>query len=859
MEDLSELDRLGSSLLDLGSFDSVAAEDRSKYFAKDPKTRRSSRGLNKERDSRSRASDTVPFPLQVQASKSSASDTPSASAAAGIDEKVAGGRPGSVEAPNLNLEKFSAQIGEVMEQLLLNSQRKEQLVGEVTTTQVSHDEYEDLPPILRRSLRSLTSKEPTEASRAGRLCLSSDSPCVETSPYFQTTSKTSKSPAKSRLASTIVSPKKLPTGPLRKPSKNEVLNYIEAPPLPVSREEYVAYPNGKPERDEGHNSRLRANPIPAVVIDLDPISVSEGEVSAEIKFEKTEGDDSRKKPTVRPNTRKSRPPTPKPSAESSSQFKMRPARLSDDDPDKVHLVEKYGNEFSMVEFTRYSSARYRSLTNISVETAIKNIKLYNRWRGIDPTPPPELPNDEREERLRKQQRKERKRERKREKRREKERRREKRQEEGEEARKERKKQEKEARKQQKREMKKQKRRERGRGESSSGQLKTQSVETDSQAGSTNQPVNPPHRSKKEPTIIPIQSVISPAASIAPLSEPSHLLIDLTKDPSEILAENAKPKKRKQSDLEPQTRKKRKRIPVNSVSDKEEEREEKSSENVSLASPVVAKSKRVRTKKAKTPCDEAMVLEVVSESALNVVSASPKRIPAGTSIIEPPPLDVPVFGLIQEEVGHNPYHLLIAVVFLQKTKGSSAIPVFREFIKKWPTPEDLVNHGSEEAVAEMFKPLGLQLTRARSVWKMANHFHMSNPYERPLGPPSWKVRSDYRPEDPTGLNRKWGCIIGDVYGCGKYAIDSWRIFSMKPGHGGFLDGTTVGERTKKPKEDESEVPCLPEATYLREFAPGDEEWRRISPDDPVLDKELKAYVKWMHAKDAAGFGTVAPGR
>ncbi|KAK6354554.1 hypothetical protein TWF696_003696 [Orbilia brochopaga] len=235
------------------------------------------------------------------------------------------------------------------------------------------------------------------------------------------------------------------------------------------------------------------------------------------------------------------------------------------------------------------------------------------------------------------------------------------------------------------------------------------------------------------------------------------------------------------------------------------------------------------------------------------SESPsKRIPAGTSIIVPPPLDAPRFGLIQEEVRDNPYHLLVAVIFLQKTKGSSAIPVFRDFISKWPTPEELLHNGSEEDVRQCFVSLGLQTTRARSVWNIATYFSRINPDDKLQGPDQWIPRSDYVPEDPTGSKRKWGCTIGSIPGCGKYAIDSWRIFCMKPGEGGFLDGTTVGSRRRQEIAPGQEA--LPAVVYPQEFAPGDEEWRRIPADDPKLDKELKAYVQWMQAKDAAGFGT-----
>lgn len=208
------------------------------------------------------------------------------------------------------------------------------------------------------------------------------------------------------------------------------------------------------------------------------------------------------------------------------------------------------------------------------------------------------------------------------------------------------------------------------------------------------------------------------------------------------------------------------------------------------------------------------------------------------------------------------------------------------MEKWATPEALINNATEAEVSDMFQTLGLQNTRAKTVWRLASSFFTANPYNKPPGPMGWTIRADYKPTDPDGLNRRWGSIIGDLYGMGKYAIDSWRIFAMKPGQGGFIDGTSTLPKRKKedpsPPEEIEVVPadddgvCIdapatiqpepcddfapPMVTYLKDFTPGDEEWRRVPTDDPKLDKELKAYVKWMHAKDAAGFGTrgtVAP--
>lgn len=45
-----------------------------------------------------------------------------------------------------------------------------------------------------------------------------------------------------------------------------------------------------------------------------------------------------------------------------------------------------------------------------------------------------------------------------------------------------------------------------------------------------------------------------------------------------------------------------------------------------------------------------------------------------------------FNLIQESLFHDPWKLLIATIFLNRTSGGKAIPVMWDFLKKYPNPE-----------------------------------------------------------------------------------------------------------------------------------------------------------------------------
>lgn len=44
----------------------------------------------------------------------------------------------------------------------------------------------------------------------------------------------------------------------------------------------------------------------------------------------------------------------------------------------------------------------------------------------------------------------------------------------------------------------------------------------------------------------------------------------------------------------------------------------------------------------------------------------------------------------EEVSHDLFKLLIATMMLNKTTGKAAIPVFREILELWPTPQKMSN-------------------------------------------------------------------------------------------------------------------------------------------------------------------------
>uniref|UniRef100_U3KGW0 Methyl-CpG-binding domain protein 4 n=1 Tax=Ficedula albicollis TaxID=59894 RepID=U3KGW0_FICAL len=106
-----------------------------------------------------------------------------------------------------------------------------------------------------------------------------------------------------------------------------------------------------------------------------------------------------------------------------------------------------------------------------------------------------------------------------------------------------------------------------------------------------------------------------------------------------------------------------------------------------------------------------------------------------------------FNLIQETLFHDPWKLLIATIFLNKTAGKMAIPVLWEFLKKYPSPE-VARAADWKEMSELLKPLGLYELRAKTIIRFSGEY----------------------------LSKAWRYPI-ELHGIGKYGNDSYRIFCV----------------------------------------------------------------------------------
>ncbi|RFU31243.1 hypothetical protein B7463_g5108, partial [Scytalidium lignicola] len=203
--------------------------------------------------------------------------------------------------------------------------------------------------------------------------------------------------------------------------------------------------------------------------------------------------------------------------------------------------------------------------------------------------------------------------------------------------------------------------------------------------------------------------------------------------------------------------------------------------------------------------------------------SPKR--GLVSCIPFPPLSSPYFGLIQERLADNPFRLLIAITFLNRTHGKYAIPVFFELMGKYPTPGSLVS-AKKDDIIEIIRNLGLQRKRADTYQTYAKMWLENPPTKgKRYAVKDYPLKGDGRNIKPdevlTDEDERVAWELGHMTQ-GRYAIDSWRIFCRD---------VLRGEATS----------WNGEGSTKENFQP---EWMRVLPED----KELRAYLRWMWLKE-----------
>ncbi|KAL1998429.1 hypothetical protein VTN02DRAFT_6193 [Thermoascus thermophilus] len=201
-------------------------------------------------------------------------------------------------------------------------------------------------------------------------------------------------------------------------------------------------------------------------------------------------------------------------------------------------------------------------------------------------------------------------------------------------------------------------------------------------------------------------------------------------------------------------------------------------------------------------------------------------PVDASCLPFPPISAPSFGLIQERLAHDPFRLLIATIFLNRTRGGVAIPVLFRVFERYPTVDAMAGADVEELVSLIHR-LGFQNQRARKCIALAKTWLAAPPtkgkrYRKLHYPRQQDGRDVGRDECIDDDDPRVAWEIAHLPGIGAYAIDSWRIFCRDALRGLATDWRGTGATAP-------------------EFTP---EWKSVLP----RDKELRAYLTWLWLKE-----------
>lgn len=205
----------------------------------------------------------------------------------------------------------------------------------------------------------------------------------------------------------------------------------------------------------------------------------------------------------------------------------------------------------------------------------------------------------------------------------------------------------------------------------------------------------------------------------------------------------------------------------------------------------------------------------------------KHRPTFLSTLPFPPLSHETFGLMQERLAHDPFRLLVATIFLNKTPGERAMPVFYQLMSRYPAPTDLANADVGDITSIIYE-LGFQNQRARKCVAMAKVWIENPPVRgRRYRKHNYPLKGDGKDVKPEEVlddkDDRVAWEISHLPGLGPYSHDSWRMFCRDElrGVAESWNGEGVGN-----------------------FPAFEPEWKRVVP----LDKELRAYLTWMWLKE-----------
>tara|TARA_Y100000592_G_C5417248_1_gene291296 strand:+ start:92 stop:526 length:435 start_codon:yes stop_codon:yes gene_type:complete len=103
------------------------------------------------------------------------------------------------------------------------------------------------------------------------------------------------------------------------------------------------------------------------------------------------------------------------------------------------------------------------------------------------------------------------------------------------------------------------------------------------------------------------------------------------------------------------------------------------------------------------------------------------------------------GMLQEDLWPDEWKILVACLLHNQTSRKQVDKVYQELFTRYPDATSMMNSDVHE-LQDLIKPLGMWKRRTETLQRFSREY----------------------------LTKKWS-TPKDLYGCGKYADDVWRVF------------------------------------------------------------------------------------
>ncbi len=103
------------------------------------------------------------------------------------------------------------------------------------------------------------------------------------------------------------------------------------------------------------------------------------------------------------------------------------------------------------------------------------------------------------------------------------------------------------------------------------------------------------------------------------------------------------------------------------------------------------------------------------------------------------------GMLQEDLWPNEWKILVACLLHNQTSRKQVDKVYEELFQKYPTPNCMRNADVHD-LQSLIKPLGMWKRRSKTLQRFSDEY----------------------------LKKDW-TTPKELYGCGKYAEDVWKVF------------------------------------------------------------------------------------